>query len=127
MSKFVLPVMLTFFTVDSLMAGTASAALKCNDEFAKTKVQQVAEAERMAHVTVLRKMGREATFSIGKVYEIETVSTDTSTGVTKCSAKVQASSNWGMLGLPVNVSYQIGTYDDTGEKYTKVEVLPVMK
>ncbi len=127
MSKFVFPVMLTFLTIGSLMAGTANATLKCSDEFAKTKVQQVAEAKRMAHVKMLRKMGRDVTFSIGNVYEIETVSTDTSTGITKCSAKVQASSNWGMLGLPVNVSYQIGTYDDTGEKYTKVEVIPVMK
>lgn len=126
MKKILFPMLASITTV-SVFTNTANASLKCTDDFAKIKVQQVAEAKRMAQVNVLRKMGRNVTFSIGRVYEIETVSIDESIGVTKCSAKVEASSNWGMLGLPVKVLYQIGTYDDTGEKYTKVEVVRLMK
>lgn len=107
------------------LAPAATKAPSCSDEYAKVEVVKAAERARMAHIDMLRKMGREATFEIGKIYEIETVSRDRDTGVTNCTAKVSAKSNWDLLGRPVPMSYKVGTYDDTGEKYVKAKVLPI--
>lgn len=107
-----------------LLASAAGKVPSCSDDYAKKEVVKAAEKARMAHIDMLRKMGREATFEIGNIYEIETVSRDPETKITKCTAKVSAKSNWGALAQPVKMTYQLGTYDDTGENYVKAKLAP---